>query len=62
MTFWQILTQYFKFLMPRPLKRGILGAFIKKILINMLLCVVRILMKQTLLPVPISMGHGRLVM
>ena len=23
---WQILTQYCKFLMPRPLKRGILGA------------------------------------
>ena len=26
MTFWQILIQYCKFLMPRPLKRGILGA------------------------------------
>ena len=24
--FWQILIQYWKFLMPRPLKRGILGA------------------------------------
>ena len=24
--FWQILIQYCKFLMPRPLKRGILGA------------------------------------
>ena len=24
--FWQILTQYCKFLMPRPLKQGILGA------------------------------------
>ena len=35
--------------MPRPLKRGILGASTyPKILINMLLCVVRIFMKQTL--------------
>ena len=34
--------------MQRPLKRGILGAS-TIILINMLLCVVRILMKQTLL-------------
>ena len=24
--FWQNLTQYYKFLMPRPLKQGILGA------------------------------------
>ena len=48
--FWQILLQYRKFLMPRPLKRGILGAstiFLSKD-IYMLLCVVRIFMKQTL--------------
>ena len=44
--------------MPRPLIQGILGVstiILSKILINMLLCVVRFFMKQTLLQA--AMGH-----
>ena len=50
--FWQILLSYCKFLMPRPLKWGILGArtiILFGVIHNFFLCMVRIFMNQTLI-------------
>ena len=49
--FWQILTSNCKFLVPRPLKWGILGVgkiILSKDIHNYILCVVRIFINQTL--------------
>ena len=49
--FWQILLSYCKFLIPRPLKWGILGAGIIILsgdIHNFILCMVRIFMNRTL--------------
>ena len=49
--FWQILISYCKFLMPRPLKWGILGAgtiILSGDIQNFILYMVRIFMNQTL--------------
>ena len=51
MTFWQILIKYWKFLMLRPLKRGILGAstiILSKDINKYAFMFFRIFMKQTL--------------
>ena len=51
--FWQIRISYFKLLTPKPLKWGILGAgtrIFSKDILNYISCVVRILIKQTLVP------------
>ena len=62
MAFWQILLSYFKFLMPRPFKWGILGAgtiILSGDIHNHILCMFRFFMNQSLIVYNFVLVHNK---